>query len=130
MQPSTGKSGKCSNFGNCSLADARATIDVPSGLDFVCHECGKPLLMADGGGRAGSSKTLVITLVLLSLLVAGGAFAWFTKSKGSDDSGITVAAPPPVAQPENSAPVKQPSGPLTGTCSEADEKAGLCRVNR
>jgi TRAP-type uncharacterized transport system substrate-binding protein len=52
------KSGKCSNFGNCATADARATVEVPGGLDFVCNECGKPLLLSDTGPQSGGSKTL------------------------------------------------------------------------
>ena len=49
MASLSNKSGKCSNFGNCSLADARTAIEVPSGVDFVCTECGKPLLLIDAG---------------------------------------------------------------------------------
>ena len=70
-----GRSGKCSNFGNCSLADARKTVEVPAGLDFVCTECGKSLLLTDSGTAGGSSKVLVIGALLIALLAASG-IAW------------------------------------------------------
>lgn len=52
----TSKSGKCSNFGNCSLADSRATVEVPSGLDFVCTECGKPVRCSPTVARKAANR--------------------------------------------------------------------------
>ena len=73
MASFTGKAGKCSNFGNCSLADARTTIEVPNGQDFVCTECGKPLLLMDAGPQGGgNSKALAVGALLLVLLLAAG----------------------------------------------------------
>lgn len=137
MQTNSGKSGKCSNFGNCSLADARVTIEVPSGLDFVCNECGKPLLQTDGGGApAGGSKALLIGLGLGALLLAGGGAAWLLGKKPPEPQPPAVLAAPPAAQPVpvpvtavTPAPEKKPAAPLTGTCSDADERAGLCRTH-
>jgi len=128
MAPLSGKSGKCSNFGNCSLADARTTVEVPSGLDFVCTECGKPLLLTDTGPTGGNSKALAVGLLLLVLLLAGGGIAW------SLLAGKKTPVPvPPVAveQPKNSPQVEPPAQPpVTGNCSVADERAGLCRIAR
>lgn len=139
MQTVSGKSGKCSNFGNCSLADARVTIEVPTGLDFVCNECGKPLLQTDGGGaQAGGSKALLIGLGLGALLLAGGGAAWLLGKKPPEPQPPAVVAAPPAAPPVTApvtvpavtpAPEKTPAVPLTGTCSEADERAGLCRTH-
>ena len=124
MASLTGKSGKCSNFGNCSLADARTTIEVPNGQDFVCTECGKPLLLTDPGPQGGgNSKALAVGALLLVLLLAAGGIAW------SLLSGKKTPAPPvAVEQPKNppqAEPAAQP--PVTGNCSEADERVGLCR---
>ncbi len=128
MASLSGKSGKCSNFGNCSIADARTTVEVPNGLDFVCSECGKPLLSMDTGTKGGNSKALAVGILLLVLLLAGGGIAW------SLLAGKKTPVPvPPVAveQPKNppqAEPAAQP--PVTGNCSGADERAGLCRIAR
>lgn len=133
------KSGKCSNFGNCSLADARTTVQVPTGMEFVCTECGKPLLMTDGGDAGGGSqsKTMLLAAGVLVAMLAAGAGAWVLL-RGDP----TPPAPPPVevsappAPAPASAPVTAPTAapapapaplPATGHCSDADAQAGLCQ---
>ena len=131
MASFTGKSGKCSNFGNCSLADARTTVEVPNGQDFVCNECGKPLLLMDAGPQAaGNSRALAVGALLLVLLLAAGGIAWSLMS-GKE---APEPAPPPVAieqpqMPQAPPPKVEPAAqpPVTGNCSESDERVGLCR---
>lgn len=130
------KSGKCSNFGNCSLADARKTVEVPAGLDFVCTECGKPLLLTDAGTAGSNSKALIVGGLLVVVLLAAGGVAWSLfagkKTAAAPDVPVPVLVPqvivpPPVAKPA----VKSddaPQLPLSGNCSDADAKAGLCRA--
>ena len=131
----SGKSGKCSNFGNCSIADARTTVETLSGMDFVCTECGKTLLLTDSGGKSGNSRALVVGLLLLVLLLAAGGIAWSLFS-GKKNPAVATApaaavAPPPVVETPRSLPqVEAPARPLSGTCSAADEKVGLCRTGR
>lgn len=127
MATFTGKSGKCSNFGNCSLADARTTVDVPGGQDFVCTECGKPLLLMDAGPQAGgNSKALAVGALLLVLLLAAGGIGWSLMSgKKAPEPAPPVAVEQPQAPPPKVEPVAQP--PVSGNCSEADERVGLCR---
>ena len=128
MASISGKSGKCSNFGNCSLADARTTIEVPSGLDFVCTECGKTLLLTDTGTKGGNSKALAVGALLLVLLLAAGGIAWsLLAGKKTPDPAPPVAIELP-KNPPQAEPTAQP--PITGNCSEADERAGLCRIAR
>lgn len=130
------RSGKCSNFGNCSLADARKTVEVPAGLDFVCTECGKPLLLSDSATVGGNSKALVVGALLLVVLLAAGGVAWSLfggkrTPKVPDVSVPQVIVPPPVAKTQinpGAKPDDTPQPPLTGNCSEADAKAGLCRA--
>ena len=128
MASFTGKSGKCSNFGNCSLADARTTVEVPNGHDFVCTECGKPLLLMDAGPQAGgNSKALAVGALLLVLLLAAGGIAWSLMS-GKKAPASEPAPPVAIEQPQTppkAEPAAQP--PVTGNCSEADERVGLCR---
>ena len=134
MASITSKSGKCSNFGNCSLADSRATVDVPSGLDFVCTECNKPLLLMDAGKEGHNSKTLVIGALLLLLVLAAGSTWWaLRESKPPVSISPPASVPPPVSvsppAPEVQAPQisKKPEPPAQGHCSDADAKAGVCR---
>lgn len=126
------KSGKCSNFGNCSLADARKTVEVPAGLDFVCTECGKPLLLTDAGTAGGNSKALIVGGLLVVVLLAAGGVAWslFAGKKTAaapDVPVLQVIVPPPVAKPAAKSD-DAPQLPLSGNCSDADAKAGLCRA--
>ena len=127
MTSLSGKSGKCSNFGNCSIADARTTVEVPSGLDFVCTECGKPLLLTDTGSKGGNSKALAVGVLLLVLLLAAGGIAWsLLAGKKRPEPAPPAAA---IEMPKPS-PAELPAKPASGTCSEADERAGLCRIAR
>lgn len=130
------KSGKCSNFGNCAMADARATVEVPGGLDFVCNECGKPLLLIDTGPQGGGSKTLLVLGLLLAILLVGGSSAWFLLTDTATPTPLPVmpapAAPAVVAPAPPAPPAPQteaPTRPAHGHCSAADERAGLCRTN-
>lgn len=120
------KAGKCSNFGNCSIADARTTVEVPSGLDFVCTECRKPLLLMDAGSPAGRSKALVAGVLLVVLLLMVGA-SWFVLS---GKKSVDPTPPPQTSAPVEAAPPTAPSGPLSGNCSAADEMAGVCKIAR
>lgn len=128
MASFTGKSGKCSNFGNCSLADARTTIEVPNGQDFACSECAKPLLlMEDSPQGGGNSKALAVGALLLVLLLAAGGIAWSLMSgKKAPEPPPPVTVPQPQApQVPKAEPAAQP--PVSGNCSESDERVGLCR---
>ena len=126
MASFTGKSGKCSNFGNCSLADARTTIGVPSGQDFVCTKCSKPLLQMDVGPQTGgNTKALAVGALLLVLLLAAGGIGWsLMKKVQAPEPTQPVAVEQPQAVPK-SEPVAQPQ--VSGNCSQADERVGLCR---
>jgi phosphate transport system substrate-binding protein len=121
------KAGKCSNFGNCSLADSHTTIQVPMGRDFACTECGKSLLPTDMSPAGGSSKNLMVVAGLVAVLLAVGAGAWlFLGKKEVVPEPAPVAAPAPAVVP---APAATPTSalPATGHCSDADAQAGLCQ---
>lgn len=127
---SSGKSGKCSNFGNCSLADARTPVQVPTGMDFVCTECGKPLLMTelgDGGGGGSNKMALIGAAVGALVLAAGGAWFFLGRSKPEPPPPPPVLAPAPVPAPAAVPAPTPPAPPITGHCSDVDAKAGLCR---
>ena len=131
MASFTGKAGKCSNFGNCSLADARTTIEVPNGQDFVCTECGKPLLLMDAGPQGGgNSKALAVGALLLVLLLAAGGIAWSLMSgKKTPEPAPPVAIEQTQVSEAQQAPKAEPAAqpPVSGNCSVSDESVGLCR---
>jgi phosphate transport system substrate-binding protein len=121
------KAGKCSNFGNCSLADSHTTIQVPVGRDFACTECGKSLLPTDMSPGGGSSKNLMVVAGLVAVLLAAGAGAWlFLGKKEVVPEPAPVAAPAPAVVPAPAA-TPAPALPATGHCSDADAQAGLCQ---
>lgn len=129
MSSSHNKSGKCSNFGNCSLADSRATVQVPTGMDFVCTECGKPLLMSDMGDGGGNKMVLIGAAIGALVLAAGGAWFFLGRNKPEPPPPppAPVLAPAPAPLPAPVVAPTPPAPPITGHCSDADAKAGLCR---
>ncbi|MEN9373448.1 MAG: hypothetical protein RIR79_1000 [Pseudomonadota bacterium] len=121
----SGKSGKCSNFGNCALADAHTVIEIPNGMDFVCTECGKPLLLsgassADAAAGSGNNQTVRMAALAAVVVALLGGGAWFVL-RGDKN---TTPPPPPVVTVPSTTPE---SAPMTGNCSDADAQAGLCR---
>lgn len=118
------RSGVCSNFGNCSIADARTKVELTAGMDFVCPECGKPLLLNEGDSTGAGRKTgLIVAGIVLVLVLAGGS-AWMFGSKAKADGASKPAAAAPVPQPAAA------GGRPSGDCSVADEKAGICKMQR
>jgi hypothetical protein len=133
--------GKCANSGNCSIAGARATVEVAKGSDFVCTGCGKPLLPIDSGVAVGGWKRRVVGALIAALAVVGAAAvgaliaalavpevaAWFQRLRPrAVESGMAVDPPPPVTVVVPQGKPEQPAVPVTGDCSEADRHAGLC----
>jgi len=125
MATVTSRLGKCSNFGNCSIADARATVEVRQGVDFVCTECAKPLLPIDSSEAAGSRKTWGVGALVAALVVAGAA--WFLlRDKGSAPAAAPAAVTPTAPVVVRPVEPARPAVPVTGDCSDADQRAGLC----
>ena len=48
-------SGRCINIGNCEVANSMAVVEVDETAEFVCMECGKPLV-ASQPAKSGGSK--------------------------------------------------------------------------
>jgi phosphate transport system substrate-binding protein len=54
--------GRCLNIGNCDIANSMAVVEVDESAEFVCTECGKPLVAsqtAKSGGTKSTQKWLV-----------------------------------------------------------------------
>ncbi|VVM07156.1 putative lipoprotein YiaD [Methylacidimicrobium cyclopophantes] len=100
--------GYCENFGNCpTRADTRSVVEVPEGKDFVCPDCGTPLVPEEEvlhpprrGGKRG-----ILLLSLLLLIVGGGAGLWLSlRDRPQPSLAPSPALPPP---PKASLPVAE-----------------------
>lgn len=94
-----GRWGKCTNFGNCSIADSKTLVQEQTGKGFVCTECNRPLVSvkgeSSGGGNAKTLGLIVGVVLLLSLLGAGGY--WLIKKISPADTEPAVATAAPAA---------------------------------
>jgi ABC-type amino acid transport substrate-binding protein len=67
--------GRCLNIGNCEIANSMAVVEVDETAEFVCTECGKPLI-ASPTAKSGGNKTGRKWLVGVVLLgAAAGSLA-------------------------------------------------------
>ena len=68
--------GRCTNFGNCTIADSGKPVDIPDGSDFVCPECKRQLTRVEEKRSQSPAPILVVLLALL--LIGGSAWYWFS----------------------------------------------------
>ncbi len=74
-----GRRGLCQNYGNCpTRADTREVMEIPEGKEFVCPDCGSPLVPEEEANRRPRRrrKRGVVLFLLLPLLVFGGSVLW------------------------------------------------------
>lgn len=67
--------GRCLNIGNCDIANSMSVVEVDESAEFICTECGKPLVASQAANN-GSNKKIAMWLVGIGLLAsaAGGVF--------------------------------------------------------
>jgi predicted RNA-binding Zn-ribbon protein involved in translation (DUF1610 family) len=80
------RQGKCTNFGNCEVANQQKIVPVPQGADFVCPECGRELTEIRVA-VAGNKNALFGGIILVVLLLA--AFIGLKACSGKHTSGFT-----------------------------------------
>ncbi len=61
------KKGKCTNFGNCDIADKREEITISEGEEFICTECEKDLTEIVQPTKI--PKTLISLLSLIMAII-------------------------------------------------------------
>ncbi len=94
--------GKCTNFGNCSIADNGKILTLADQADFLCEECGKQLIEI----RKSSSSSKLLIILFFLLLFGAAAFAviryvvlpTFFPDKASQSAVQPAVNPPPVAK--------------------------------
>ena len=66
------RQGKCTNFGNCEVANQQKIVPVPQGADFVCPECGRELsqirIAAPRNNNAAFGGIIVVVLLFAGLI--------------------------------------------------------------
>ena len=103
------RQGKCTNFGNCEVANEQKIIPAPQGADFVCPECGRELSeirVAAAGNHNALFGGVILVVLLLAAFIGlkacsgkntGGSFAGLGSSKaaltlsGSNTIGSSLA---------------------------------------
>jgi phosphate transport system substrate-binding protein len=111
---------RCSNIGNCFVADSRSSVYLAADVDkHDCRECGRELVEVGGESavaKQGGNKTIVLALAILAVLAVVGAYFFLSGSK-APTAPVAVApsgapAQPPVAvAPAPPAPA-QPVAPV------------------
>ena len=90
------RNGRCVNFGNCTIANQKQTIVMPSGLELKCPECGRSL--AEVASTKPSMAGPVVAFAVALVLVAGsGWFLWnyVHTGKVKQDGEIPSSLPTP-----------------------------------
>jgi phosphate transport system substrate-binding protein len=95
------RKGKCTNFGNCTVADTRQVVSVSGGNDLLCPDCGRQLTEVATAKPASLAAVPVMILVGLLLLIGIAVAYWMMRSKSSsepttasDKSGQSTASLP------------------------------------
>ena len=86
--------GRCVNFGNCTTANQKQTLTMPSGLELKCPECGRSLVEVTQASKSNAGVVAVFG-VALGLVAAAGWFLWNNmrgSGKASDTGVISESA--------------------------------------
>ncbi len=93
------RKGSCINFGNCSKADLKETIEIGVTEDFLCPECDSELTEVAGKSKGGKKKPLIIGGAVLALLLAGGGLIFALSGDESEDIDYAALAEVEQLQP-------------------------------
>lgn len=97
--------GKCTNYGNCEMADARESIEVEEGEDFICPECKKKLQATNKGGGSstggGLDKKILIAIIASIIAVLVGLVIYLTRPDVKTEPPIPdpIVVNPPIVDP-------------------------------
>lgn len=88
--------GKCTNFGNCSIADGGQAAEVPEAANFVCPECGRQLIETSRDMTSGNLMKIGGVLGLVAMIIIAAFYFWPKPlPTPSPPSGTIGHSPPP-----------------------------------
>jgi len=85
----------CKNYGSCSKADARESIELMVGVEPICEECGFKLASTEPAGDQKSRKKLVVSAVIGVVVIGAGLVTYLSSSSTPGKTAASVAAPQP-----------------------------------
>ncbi|MBF0118523.1 MAG: phosphate ABC transporter substrate-binding/OmpA family protein [Desulfobacterales bacterium] len=102
------RSGRCTKFGECSLADNKMQQSVPEGSDILCQECGGRLVLSSD---SKSSNGIILLLVIILALggIVFGAIKIFSSKKSTVSQPVavsTIIATTTIPAPQSAPPPK------------------------
>jgi phosphate transport system substrate-binding protein len=84
------RTGKCINFGLCTVADSKTRVEVPEPADFICPECERPLSPVDSAKKTGRKIPPLAIVAALLLAIAAGVFYLTSDDHGAGGSAKTI----------------------------------------
>src|SRR5271165_4219471 len=87
------RSGRCTNFSNCKIADTNQVVQIPAGGDLICPECGHQLAEVARSDKSPLGPIVIIAAVLL-LLVGGGLLLLMKRGSAGEPSAGRAGSSP------------------------------------
>ena len=115
MAEQTVRTGKCTNFGNCTLADTGVDISIPEGAAPVCTECGRGLMVSQPGkNRSKLIGGVIALLVLVAIALVAMKFLWgyLSPAAAPEQPALAIPAEPPTPRDEPVLPVPPQAEPV------------------
>jgi NitT/TauT family transport system substrate-binding protein len=78
--------GKCTNFGDCQVADSKQVVDIPDGGDFVCSGCRHQLSEVPITKGLSVKRIIVVAAGLTVIIVIGVVLLWLRGSANTESS--------------------------------------------
>lgn len=100
---------QCNNFGSCQKADDKAVIELATGSEAKCEECGSTLsaVQVADDGAASNGKRWFLLAAAGVVILGGGALGYVMLGSQKAPS---VASAAPVSKPAPKVETLQPSG--------------------
>ncbi|MBL8398587.1 MAG: hypothetical protein JNL84_10680 [Candidatus Accumulibacter sp.] len=120
------KNGICVNIGNCDNANQKKVLEIGTGQDFVCPQCGKSLIIySPPKGKSAAMMAVIGLVALLIVLVIG----W--RMFAGDKEPASLPAPPPTAAPATppAVPATPPAASTPTVPASSGQRLPPCGAN-
>jgi len=111
-------SGRCLNIGNCEIANSMAPIKVEDGAEFICSECGKPLVASESSSGSKNNNLAIGVVAIGSVCFIVAAILAVTtllksKSPSAPNTGAQTNAGKPASRPSKASVILRLAGSNT-----------------